>query len=1541
MVAKLFLSVVLTLSLTASADSSLKGHWKLDELKGTTVNDSSGSNNGTIIGNYSWLSSKGKKTGALKLPGGHASKIDLGTNSNLDIGTGAFTITAWVKGSPSTARAGIAGKGGYSTNMGYYFRIYDGKLNGYINDGINKCGGIASIVVNNNEWHHVVMRCDRSTIKWYIDGSMDPTTVDVTSATGSLANGLSFYIGVESGGSCSWDGLIDDVRLYDRALTENEIKGLADIPLRTLYVKPDGDDTQDGESWNTAFKTISKAATVVIPGDLVLVKGGKYFEYVNITRPGTAINPIVFRAAKDETAIVTFGQEVTGWTKTAGKRFTYETNYANYPRCLWEDRTVRRYMEVYDEEELDKIPGSFLYDEGSDILKIHCLKGSAPDDAKIIVTPYCNSSQVPTGVKGYAWHAKGFFPYKADNESLYTHIENFTLCYQVVGIQLRMDDCEARNNIVYGNVVGISATRGDNLTVENNNIFFNYLSGINVGASGDNNVNIRRNYLFDNSPTGPYKISDTFGGNPFSMAVYSGPESFNIISNTVIAEDPDRPPYPKQIWRYKAIGNGKVVTCNNLLVGGKGHIDWNGDNMVADNTVIDGELWTRNYGGPIDETWKADHTELPGTVENNLYKPNASSITDADGFADRVRYDYRLREDSPNASKGILHNSIIRYVKPDGSNNNDGYSPSTAWKDIRYAISQLGDNGGTIYIMPGTYNYDLWICNHAPIESPLIIRSYEKGTVVIDTLGNTSRGIILRGSNIEVDGLIFRGFTSQPHSAGANIMYDGSNINAKNITIKNCVFDNCLKGINVSQSDSILIENNTFVNCGTDIASPYDKTRLVIRNNLFVDTTGTPLDLSSQNRSVVVSERNGFSNQVKLNNWTSLVSETHNSVFADLAGQISSSNGYLLPLNSEYGFAGLWHRPLGAKPAETQNSSITIENFKVESFGGDHVIVSWETPYDTPDAVVNCNGSNIEVDQDDCFLETKRYCKINGLTANTSYSATLNVSLSNGRTGTETVSFNTLAVNPVPKILYVATDGDDDNNGESPAQALKTISKAALLASSGSVIWVYPGIYHEQVRLWRGGTANNYFELRSIDPGEAVITCDQYRSNAIEANGTSTYKIEYLRIDGFTIDGLIYSGVTKGVNLNYVNEFIFTNNVFEPRDGNPDGTCSNLLLYLKYCSNYIVKNNLFVNGFSDLISYYSSGDITVSGNTFYGGGTLAVHFQGVEGTSQEAWKITNNIFVDTVGAHSSAGVTYEKPSSNLTMISNYNLYWRDTYPDMYLFGEGKYGSIAKAFTLAECYSMFGQEDNSSLGNPLFVNHAGNNFRLQSGSPAIELGENDEAVGYDYKIPDAHWKLDEASTASIAIDSTLNGNNGTFTNCTPGAAGTFGNAAAFPSGNVSKIDFGDNSGLDIDTGAFTISAWIKGNLSTNRAGIAGKGGHSTNVGYYFRIYDGKLNGYINDGTNKRGGTGSIVVNDNNWHHVVMRCDRSTIKWYIDGDMDPNTVDVTSVTGSLTNNLNFYIGAETTGNTSWNGNIDDVKLFKYALSEDEITELAAKH
>jgi hypothetical protein len=208
-------------------DPSLVAHWTFDETEGLTASDSSGyGNHGTLMGMAGDEWTAGIRDGALTFSGS-GQYVDFGDASSLQLSDSA-TISAWVKMNDGNADAymGIGGKLVTGTYKG--FSLVRHSTNFYrlwCDDGAGALVGASSDTpYSDTEWHHVVGVIDNGTSMLYVDGvkQIQEGTVDMTDS------GESAHIGRQYSSSDDryWNGAIDDVRIYYRPLTAQEIGDL-------------------------------------------------------------------------------------------------------------------------------------------------------------------------------------------------------------------------------------------------------------------------------------------------------------------------------------------------------------------------------------------------------------------------------------------------------------------------------------------------------------------------------------------------------------------------------------------------------------------------------------------------------------------------------------------------------------------------------------------------------------------------------------------------------------------------------------------------------------------------------------------------------------------------------------------------------------------------------------------------------------------------------------------------------------------------------------------------------------------------------------------------------------------------------------------------------------------------------------------------------------------------------------------------------------------------------------------------------------------
>ena len=189
----------------ANVTNGLVGWWKFDDGSGTTAIDSTGNGyTGTLNGTTGWTSGHIGPY-AISYPGISGSGISI--SPTITTGT-TFTYAAWIYIIPGGAS--YQNLFAYGSSVGFW--IIGGKLSFYYGtDHLNNTS------ITSNAWHHIAVVDNAGAVTFYLDGSADGTAA---SGPSFVANGM----GADYGNSGEYfEGYQDDVRIYNRALTTNEI----------------------------------------------------------------------------------------------------------------------------------------------------------------------------------------------------------------------------------------------------------------------------------------------------------------------------------------------------------------------------------------------------------------------------------------------------------------------------------------------------------------------------------------------------------------------------------------------------------------------------------------------------------------------------------------------------------------------------------------------------------------------------------------------------------------------------------------------------------------------------------------------------------------------------------------------------------------------------------------------------------------------------------------------------------------------------------------------------------------------------------------------------------------------------------------------------------------------------------------------------------------------------------------------------------------------------------------------------------------------
>ena len=212
-----------------------------------------------------------------------------------------------------------------------------------------------------------------------------------------------------------------------------------------------------------------------------------------------------------------------------------------------------------------------------------------------------------------------------------------------------------------------------------------------------------------------------------------------------------------------------------------------------------------------------------------------------------------------------------------------------------------------------------------------------------------------------------------------------------------------------------------------------------------------------------------------------------------------------------------------------------------------------------------------------------------------------------------------------------------------------------------------------------------------------------------------------------------------------------------------------------------------------------------------------------------------------------------------------------------------------------------------------------------------------------------WKFDEMS-GDIALDSSgneLHGILGSEPNNPEWVSGYQGGALEFELGDY--VDLSNPDALNFGTHNWTLSAWITLNVQGQGEDyicpIIGNGGDWTGGIRYCltvnEVTEGCVTITTDDDVTKVQVTGTVIVNDGNWHHIAATREGTKLSLYIDGVPDGMNPDVPlGYDLSGTSQHNAYIGTVTDNRDGLlhkfyrDGRIDDVRIFNIAKKENEI-------
>ncbi|MEM7246544.1 MAG: LamG domain-containing protein [Acidobacteriota bacterium] len=227
--------LVLFLGLATSASAATLAHWPFDEGSGATVADSSGNGNTVNLQGDTVFSTDSVFGSHALFFDGDGDSVQVANQPSLDLnGLTSLTVAAWVKrqgsGTFFCCDGIVAQYEDPPLEIQFAFR-HDRRDGGrplemLINTTSILGDGAAdgAPLPAENDWHHFAATWDGADVRLYVDGDLE----DSYPAGGSLGvfNAAITVIGGQNAGPTYWNGGIDEVFIFDTALSADELEGL-------------------------------------------------------------------------------------------------------------------------------------------------------------------------------------------------------------------------------------------------------------------------------------------------------------------------------------------------------------------------------------------------------------------------------------------------------------------------------------------------------------------------------------------------------------------------------------------------------------------------------------------------------------------------------------------------------------------------------------------------------------------------------------------------------------------------------------------------------------------------------------------------------------------------------------------------------------------------------------------------------------------------------------------------------------------------------------------------------------------------------------------------------------------------------------------------------------------------------------------------------------------------------------------------------------------------------------------------------------------
>ena len=216
---------------TTQQPTGLVGAWGFNEGAGTTAADSSGSgNHGTLSGAGAAWTTGGKNGGGLSF-NGTAGKVTVPHSASISLSS-SYTLEAWVKPSALSAYETVLIKE-VTGGCGYWLQTSGNRIASGFSNGSCREYVSTTPTIPLNQWSHLaaVFNDAANTYTLYLNGTAIRTA---TETTAPVPNTQALVFGQSACSTCGnerWLGVLDDIRIYSRALSAAEVQADRDTAV--------------------------------------------------------------------------------------------------------------------------------------------------------------------------------------------------------------------------------------------------------------------------------------------------------------------------------------------------------------------------------------------------------------------------------------------------------------------------------------------------------------------------------------------------------------------------------------------------------------------------------------------------------------------------------------------------------------------------------------------------------------------------------------------------------------------------------------------------------------------------------------------------------------------------------------------------------------------------------------------------------------------------------------------------------------------------------------------------------------------------------------------------------------------------------------------------------------------------------------------------------------------------------------------------------------------------------------------------------------